>query len=70
MSSKPVSAAAAVHCCLLSTAAVHCRLLPAAVVVVAVVRVFEQLTVSDRQLILLKLCMSVCALVFGCGSES
>jgi hypothetical protein len=56
----PLSTAA---CCLLSAAA-------AAVAVVAAVRVFKQLTVSYQQLILLKLCMLVCARVFGCVSES
>jgi len=55
MSSKSLST---VHCCcsllLLFTAAVHCRLPP-----VAAVRVIKQLTVSDQQLILLKLRMAV-----------
>jgi hypothetical protein len=65
MSSKLVSAA--VCCCyplllLLSAAS--------AVATPPVARVLKQLTVSDRQLILLKLCMSGCARVFGYGSES
>jgi hypothetical protein len=57
MSSKPVSAAAAVHCCLLP--ATSCRRL----MLLSLLLLTEQLTVSDQQLILLKLCMSVCARV-------
>jgi len=63
--------AAAVRCCLLLlllSAASVVATPPVAAVVAA--RVLEQLTVSDRQMILLKLCMSVCGRVFGCGSES
>jgi len=63
MSSKPVSAAAVRCCCLLLL-----LLAPAAVAVAFAARLLEQLKVSDRQMIL-KLCMLVCARVFGCGSE-
>jgi len=70
MSSKPVPAAAA--CCCPLPADIHClccRPPPVAVAVAARVLI-EQLTVSDHQMILLKLCMSVCGRVFGYGSES
>ena len=72
MSSKPVSAA--VCCCcpllLLLSAASAVATPPVAVAIAVAARVLKQLTVSDQQLILLKLCMSVCAHVFGYGSES
>jgi len=71
MSSKPVSAA--VCCCypllLLSAASAVATPHVAGDIAVAA-RVIKQLTVSDQQLILLKLCMSGCARVFGYRSES
>ena len=71
MSSKPVSAAA---CCplllLLLSAASAVATPPVAVAIAVAARVLKQLTVSDQKLILLKLCMSACARVFGYESES
>jgi len=72
MSIKTVSAAACCCCpllllLLLLSAASAVATSPVAVAVAA--RVLKQLTVSDQQLIL-KLCMSVCARVFGYGRES
>jgi hypothetical protein len=71
MSSKLVSAA--VCCCyslLLLSAASAVATPPVADAIAVAARVLKQLTVSDQQLILLKLCMSGCARVFGYGSES
>ena len=43
---------------------------PVAGAIAAAARVLKQLTASDQQFILLKLCISGCARVFGYGSES
>jgi len=64
---------AAVCCCyplLLLSAASAVATPPVAGANAVAARVLKQLTVSDRQLILLKLCMSGCARVFGYRSES